>query len=141
MLISADRDLLFDALSNLIDNAIKHGREGGQVTVNVAEHDGRAAIWVADDGPGIPAAEYQHVFRRFYRLERSRCTPGNGLGLSLVAAVLRLHDAGMKLFDNGPGLKVEIELPLAEGSGEEATIAGSIPLGRAFAQQNIQTAE
>ena len=59
MLISADRDLLFDALSNLIDNAIKHGREGGQVTGNVAEHDGRAAIWVADDGTGIPAAEYQ----------------------------------------------------------------------------------
>ena len=70
-----------------------------------------AVISVADDGPGIPADEHQHVFRRFYRLERSRCTPGNGLGLSLVAAVARLHEARIELIDNTPGLKVELQFP------------------------------
>ena len=76
VLVSADRDLLFDAMANLVDNAIKHGREAGQVTVAVGRNDGGAVITVADDGPGIPADEYQHVFRRFYRLERSRVGRG-----------------------------------------------------------------
>ena len=67
-------------------------------------------ISVADNGPGIPLDEHQHVFRRFYRLERSRRTPGNGLGLSLVAAVARLHEARIELSDNAPGLKVELRL-------------------------------
>ena len=113
VLVSADRDLLFDAMANLVDNAIKHGREAGQVTVAVGRNDGDAVITVADDGPGIPADEFQHVFRRFYRLERSRGTPGNGLGLSLVAAVARLHGARIDLFDNAPGLRVELHFPLA----------------------------
>jgi signal transduction histidine kinase len=111
LLITGDRDLLFDAVANLVDNAIKHGREAGQVTVELNRSDGGAVIAVADDGPGIPADERQHVFRRFYRLERSRRTPGNGLGLSLVAAVARLHAAHIKLIDNAPGLKVELLLP------------------------------
>jgi signal transduction histidine kinase len=118
VLVSADRDLLFDAMANLVDNAIKHGREAGQVTVAVGRNDGGAVITVADDGPGIPADEYQHVFRRFYRLERSRGTPGNGLGLSLVAAVARLHGARVDMFDNAPGLKVELHFPLAAESPE-----------------------
>ncbi len=113
LLITGDRDLLFDAVANLVDNAIKHGREAGEVTVELNRTETDAIISVADDGPGIPAAEYQHVFKRFYRLERSRCTPGNGLGLSLVAAVARLHEARIKLLDNGPGLKVELRLPAA----------------------------
>jgi signal transduction histidine kinase len=113
LLITGDRDLLFDAVANLVDNAIKHGREAGEVTVELNRTDVDAVIAVADDGPGIPAAEYQHVFKRFYRLERSRCTPGNGLGLSLVAAVARLHEARIKLVDNAPGLKVELRLPAA----------------------------
>ena len=111
LLITGDRDLLFDAVANLVDNAIKHGREAGQVTVELNRSDGGAVIAVADDGPGIPADERYHVFRRFYRLERSRCTPGNGLGLSLVAAVARLHEARIELIDNAPGLKVELLLP------------------------------
>jgi signal transduction histidine kinase len=113
VLVSADRDLLFDALANLVDNAIKHGRAAGEVTVTVERNHGGAVIIVADDGPGIPEAEHQHVFRRFYRLERSRGTPGNGLGLSLVAAVARLHGARIDLFDNAPGLKIELHFPLA----------------------------
>jgi signal transduction histidine kinase len=108
--ITGDRDLLFDAVANLVDNAIKHGREAGQVTVELNRYDADAVISVADNGPGIPADEHQHVFRRFYRLERSRCTPGNGLGLSLVAAVARLHEGRIKLLDNAPGLKVELRL-------------------------------
>jgi signal transduction histidine kinase len=113
MVITGDRDLLFDAVANLVDNAIKHGREAGQVTVELSRSDVDAVISVADNGPGIPVDEHQHVFRRFYRLERSRCTPGNGLGLSLVAAVARLHDARIRLFDNAPGLKIELRLPSA----------------------------
>lgn len=111
LMITGDRDLLFDAVANLVDNAIKHGRDAGKVTVELSRCDADAVIAVADDGPGIPSDEQQHVFRRFYRLERSRCTPGNGLGLSLVAAVARLHDARIKLCDNAPGLKVELRLP------------------------------
>lgn len=120
VVVSADRDLLFDAMANLVDNAIKHGREAGQVTVAIGRNDGGALITVADDGPGIPADEYQHVFRRFYRLERSRGTPGNGLGLSLVAAVARLHGARIDMFDNAPGLKVELHFPLTADSAEGA---------------------
>jgi signal transduction histidine kinase len=108
LLVTGDRDLLFDAVANLIDNAIKHGRDAGQVTVEVARENARAVISIADDGPGIPASESQQVFKRFYRLERNRRTPGNGLGLSLVAAVARLHDARIELIDNAPGLRFRL---------------------------------
>jgi signal transduction histidine kinase len=111
--VAGDRDLLFDAVANLVDNAIKHGREGGRVTVQVGQGDGGAVISVADDGPGIPADEHQQVFKRFYRLERSRRTPGNGLGLSLVAAVARLHGARVDVEDNAPGLKLRLRFPSA----------------------------
>ena len=110
--VTGDRDLLFDAVANLVDNAIKHGRDGGRVTVEVRERDGGAVISVCDDGPGIPGDEFQHVFKRFYRLERSRQTPGNGLGLSLVAAVARLHGADIEMLDNAPGLKFRLRFPL-----------------------------
>jgi signal transduction histidine kinase len=114
VLVTGDRDLLFDAVANLVDNAIKHGREAGRVTVEVTRNGG-AVISVADDGPGIPTNERQNVFKRFYRLERSRRTPGNGLGLSLVAAVARLHVADIEMVDNGPGLKFRLRFPLPTG--------------------------
>ncbi len=101
--VTGDRDLLFDALANLVDNAIKYGREDGKVTVAISQDDSAATVTVADDGPGIPSEEFPNLFRRFYRLERSRCTPGNGLGLSLVAAIARLHGARIDLSDNNPG--------------------------------------
>jgi signal transduction histidine kinase len=106
--VTGDRDLIFDAIANLVDNAIKHGRTGGQVVVASESIDGRPVISIADDGPGIPADQYEHVFKRFYRLEASRYTPGNGLGLSLVAAVARLHGARIELLDNAPGLKFRL---------------------------------
>jgi signal transduction histidine kinase len=115
--ISADRDLLFDAISNLVDNAIKHGREGCIVIVSVEQKDSEAVLAISDDGPGIPPDEFEHVFKRFYRLERSRSMPGNGLGLSLVAAVARLHGARIALSDNRPGLKVELQFLLLDGVG------------------------
>ena len=108
VLVTGDRDLIFDAIANLVDNAIKHGRTGGRVVVASETVDGRPVISIADDGPGIPPDEYEHVFKRFYRLEHSRYTPGNGLGLSLVAAVARLHGARIEMLDNSPGLKLRL---------------------------------
>jgi signal transduction histidine kinase len=108
VLVTGDRDLIFDAIANLVDNAIKHGRAGGRIVVTNENIDGSAVISIADDGPGIPTDEYQHVFKRFYRLEHSRYTPGNGLGLSLVAAVARLHGARIEMLDNAPGLKFKL---------------------------------
>jgi signal transduction histidine kinase len=84
VLVTGDRDLLFDAVANLVDNAIKHGREAGRVTVEVREADGGAVISVADDGPGIPVDECQHVFKRFYRLERIAAPPAMGSGSALL---------------------------------------------------------
>ena len=109
--VTGDRDLLFDAIANLVDNAIKHGRAGGQVTVTCSNADDGAVIAIVDDGPGIPADQRDHVFKRFYRLEQSRYTSGNGLGLSLVAAVARLHGAEIALHDNTPGLTVRLSFP------------------------------
>jgi signal transduction histidine kinase len=120
VLVTGDRDLLFDAVANLIDNAIKHGREAGEVTVEVGHENGIAVIAIADDGPGIPASEGSLVFKRFYRLERSRRTPGNGLGLSLVAAVARLHGARMELADNAPGLRFRLLFSPPAGKASES---------------------
>jgi len=108
LLVTGDRDLIFDALANLVDNAIKHGRTGGQVVVATEAIEGRPVVSVADDGPGIPVDQHAHVFKRFYRLEHSRYTPGNGLGLSLVAAVARLHGARIEMLDNAPGFKLRL---------------------------------
>jgi signal transduction histidine kinase len=110
VVIIGDRDLLFDALSNLVDNAIKHGVNGGMVAVEVREMVGRApVISIADRGPGIPFDERGNVTKRFYRLESSRNSPGSGLGLSLVEAVAHLHGAQLDLLDNRPGLRVELQ--------------------------------
>jgi len=115
VLVTGDRDLIFDAIANLVDNAIKHGRPGGQVVVANEIVEGKPVVSIADDGPGIPADEYEHVFKRFYRLEHSRYTPGNGLGLSLVAAVARLHGARIEMLDNSPGLKVKLWFSASTG--------------------------
>jgi signal transduction histidine kinase len=123
VLVTGDRDLLFDAMANLVDNAIKHGRESGHVTVEITQDNVSAIISVADDGPGIPVKECQQVFKRFYRLERSRRTPGNGLGLSLVAAVARLHGAHIEMADNAPGLKFRLLFPSLAGAGLDRSSA------------------
>lgn len=110
--VRGDRDLLFQALANLVDNAIKYAPENGRIEILLKRDDSVARVSVRDDGPGIPPAERARVFERFVRLESSRNAPGNGLGLSLVAAVAKLHRADIAL--NGePGLKVTLSLSLA----------------------------
>jgi signal transduction histidine kinase len=104
VMVTGDRDLIFDAVANVVDNALKHGRPAGQVVVASENVSGVPVISVTDNGPGIPAGQHDQVFKRFYRLEQSRYTPGNGLGLSLVAAVARLHGGRIELLDNSPGL-------------------------------------
>jgi signal transduction histidine kinase len=108
VMVTGDGDLIFDAIANLVDNAIKHGRAGGEVHVGIEGADGEPVISIADDGPGIPIDEREHVFKRFYRLEQSRYTPGHGLGLSLVAAVARLHGARIEMVDNAPGVQFKL---------------------------------
>ena len=108
VVLPGDRDLLFQAVSNMLDNAIKYARR--KVDVRLTPNNAGAELTVADDGPGIPEAERDKVLERFYRLESSRTTAGSGLGLSLVAAVARLHDAELELGDNYPGLKITLRL-------------------------------
>jgi signal transduction histidine kinase len=115
VLVTGDRDLIFDAIANLVDNAIKHGRAGGRVVVASERVGGSPVISISDDGPGIPAGQHDQVFKRFYRLEQSRYTPGNGLGLSLVAAVAHLHDARIEMHDNAPGLQFRLWFPVPGG--------------------------
>lgn len=120
--VVANRHLVGQAVANLIDNAIKYSvapagkggsrRPATRVDVNVGGAGGDwVAISIADDGPGIPAADRERVLRRFVRLEQSRSLPGTGLGLSLVAAVARLHHGALSLEDNEPGLRVVLRLP------------------------------
>ena len=111
VLVTGDRDLLFDAIANVVDNAIKFGGEAGRVTVDVVERDGIPLVSIADHGPGIPLEQRTHVLKRFYRLEHSRHASGNGLGLSLVAAVAKLHDARIEMLDNAPGLVFRLWFP------------------------------
>jgi len=109
-----DRDLLFDAISNLVDNAIKHGGDRGEIGIAVSEGLDGPVLAITDRGPGIPIKERKQVLRRFYRLERSRNSPGNGLGLSLVAAVANVHAARLMLTDNAPGVRVELHFPVPQ---------------------------
>ena len=108
--IRGSRHLLSQALANLLDNALKYAG-GGEIQIRVLRAEGRAALEVTDRGQGIPEADRGTVFDRFVRLERSRSTPGNGLGLSLVRAVVRRHRGTVELADNRPGLRVRIEFP------------------------------
>lgn len=106
--ISGDRNLVFQALTNLLDNAIKYTPEGGAVNLTVAENPGNVVVTVSDSGPGIPADMRENVLQRFYRLDKSRSEPGAGLGLSLVQAIALRHKAKLLLKDNNPGLRVEL---------------------------------
>ncbi len=106
--IEADAKLLFEAISNLVDNAIKFTGSGGGVRLELAEAEGGPQIIVQDNGPGVPQGERSAVLQRFYRAERDRLTPGSGLGLSIVAAIVRLHRFSLELRDAGPGLRVII---------------------------------
>ena len=106
--ITGSRELLAQAIGNLLDNAIKYTPTGGRIRLEVKSSAAVAGVSVSDSGPGIPVSERDHVLARFVRLDSSRHTPGNGLGLSLVQAVARLHKAELMLGDAGPGLVVSL---------------------------------
>jgi signal transduction histidine kinase len=114
--LRANRELIGQALVNLVDNAMKYaaGREGvaGRITLSAKAANGRVQLIVADNGPGIPEADRARVVERFVRLEQSRTEPGSGLGLSLVAAVARLHRGTFRIEDNAPGVRAVIDLPM-----------------------------
>jgi signal transduction histidine kinase len=110
-LVRGDRHLLSQAIANLLDNALKYTPEGEVRLMVHRRNDGQIRLEIADSGPGVPAAHREHVFDRFFRLENSRSTPGNGLGLSLVRAVAKLHGGEIRLEDNSPGLKAVMILP------------------------------
>lgn len=112
--MSGDRLLLAQAIGNLIDNAIKYARAPGAIRVHALRRsDGGIDVAVSDNGPGIPDAEKPRVVERFYRGDASRCTAGVGLGLTLVAAVAKLHGGALRLADNHPGLQASLRLPAA----------------------------
>jgi signal transduction histidine kinase len=109
--VKGDRELLMQLFANLIENAIRHSPAGASIELNAAYRQGSACVVVADSGSGIPAPLRAKVLQRFFRLENSRTTPGNGLGLSLANAIVKLHEARMALSDNEPGLRVTVTLP------------------------------
>jgi signal transduction histidine kinase len=114
--VMGNRQLLFQAMANLIDNAVKYGRGGPAIVVEIGGSSGGRTIAVADYGPGIPTGERGHVLERFVRLDASRTTPGSGLGLSLVSAIARQHAATLEFADTRPGaqppgLKVILHFP------------------------------
>nr|WP_154365284.1 HAMP domain-containing sensor histidine kinase [Duganella alba] len=111
--VDGDRNLLASAVASLLDNAIKYAGPGSVIHVRAGLHHGQASMSVHDNGPGIPAGELGNVTQRFYRLDKSRHMPGNGLGLSIVSATAKSHDGKLVLEDAGPGLIARIVLPLA----------------------------
>jgi signal transduction histidine kinase len=115
--LRANRELIGQALVNLVENALKYyepaeGRTG-HISIGVREDKGRVLIEVADNGPGIAPEDRARVVERFVRLEKSRTEEGSGLGLSLVAAVATLHRGEFRIEDNGPGVRAVIDLPAA----------------------------
>ncbi len=109
--VSGDRDMIQQAVANLLDNALKFSPEGGSIQLVGESAGNEVRITVADQGPGIPEAERRRVTERFYRGESARSTPGSGLGLALTLAVAQLHDASLTLADNGPGLRAVLTFP------------------------------
>lgn len=114
MEISADRDMLFQAFANLLDNAIKYTPDQGVITIRSVKEGVNWYVEIADNGPGIPEEAHEKVVLRFYRLDQSRTTPGSGLGLALVFAVLKLHKLDLSFSDNKPGLCVRVSASIGE---------------------------
>lgn len=106
--IQGDKDLLFQAISNIMDNAIKFSPENSAITVSLKRKKNKTSLSIADQGIGIAPQNKERVFDRFYRAEHSRTTSGSGLGLSLVKAICDLHKINISLRDNTPGLAVEL---------------------------------
>jgi len=119
--LDGHRQLLAQALSNLLDNALAYGSSGGEVVVFACAEEGAVRLGVEDRGPGIPEEERAEARRRFGRLDSSRSTSGAGLGLALAEAVAHLHRGELVLEDNGPGLRASLLLPQADPRGAART--------------------
>jgi signal transduction histidine kinase len=119
--VRGNRELVTQALANLVDNAIKYATlprsetdgQSPSIVVTASQEGDKVLLTVADNGPGIAEADRGRVVERFVRLERSRSEPGSGLGLSLVSAVAHLHGGELRLLNNEPGLKAVLVLPRA----------------------------
>jgi len=108
IVMDGDRDMLFQAIANIVDNAIKYSKQGGEIKLQSESEGNQIILTVSDNGSGIPNQEKSKVFNRFYQLSKHRGEKGHGLGLSLVAAIVKLHNGRIQLKDNNPGLIVEI---------------------------------
>ncbi len=111
VMASGEKTLLGQMIANLLENALRHAGQGAVIKVSLENTPTGPLLQVSDNGPGIPENEYPRVTERLYRLEQSRNTPGNGLGLSLVDGVARLHDAELSFEDAKPGLRVSVQFP------------------------------
>ena len=120
-----DKDLLASATANLLDNALKYSGGGATVQVRATQEPTTVSIVVQDDGPGIPCDERSKVVTRFYRLDRSRSLPGNGLGLPIVSAISHLHSGTFTLGDAGPGLIARIVLPSSSSDSKSSGMVAS----------------
>ncbi len=110
-----DQELLTQLVANLIDNAIRHTPAGSRIEVGSLRDGDCGQLIVADNGAGVPASEQKRIFERFYRVDSARTTPGDGLGLSLVAAIADLHGAQIVACDNGPGLRIVFAIRSSRG--------------------------
>lgn len=142
VMVEGDRDLLFQMVSNLIDNAIKYTPEEGEIVVRVMPDSEAAVFEVGDSGIGVPDDEKGQIFQRFYRVGKSRSKPGNGLGLSLVSAVTEIHQGSIGLFDHHPGaeypgLRVRVTLPRYNPQKRRMR---SVPASKDSSQQEDQSA-
>ena len=113
LLCRGDRDLLTQMMANLVENAIRHTPSGTRIGVSLAGGREGILLAVGDNGPGVPADDRDRIFRRLYRAQQSRTTPGTGLGLALVKVIAELHGAAVIALDNHPGLRVEVRFPAA----------------------------
>jgi signal transduction histidine kinase len=116
IVVRGDRQLLTQMMANLVENALRHTPAGTRVEIALDGDPASPVCMVADNGPGIPEEERDKVFRRFYRMDRSRSTAGSGLGLSLVAAIADLHRIVVEVDDQKPGLKVVLKFPAIDVS-------------------------
>jgi signal transduction histidine kinase len=138
--VVGDSQLLFRLFANLIDNAVRHTPPGAPVTLEAYPRNDAVVVAVSDRGAGIPAEDHEKVFRRFFRREQSRTTPGSGLGLSLVSAIAELHSTRVVLADNCPGLRASVELrSSAPDEGRKARSAPSLSIRKDTSPKDHQS--
>jgi len=123
--VRGDRDLLMEAVGNLVDNAIKFTPRSGSVQLSLLERGTDQVIRIADTGPGVAPQEREMIFARFYRSERTRQVAGTGLGLSLVAAIAKLHNISISIQDNNPGCIVDLVFETPAWQRPHATLGMS----------------